>query len=361
MAGEHLTDQQVADAVRMLMRDQIDHEAVCTMARDRIVALSAQVTELQKLGPRAEAGPSEVMTCAKGHAPALYRLEDGCFACRLTAERDAARADWRKARTDLFLSRREAVEAQALVERLWKAQQWEDISSVPTGSLHPYDQREGHGQFVLYWNGFHVGVGYAQIDDDDPDGLHYLDETGDSIEPKPTKWARLPNPGNFIALTPTTALASHDARVKASGAAEWLRGYLQGLFNMQPEEYKGAALQPLKEELNRLEQLVESGDSLAAHDAEVRRKCKEEAEREIADQLAERFGWEQGSVETPLAQWIDDYISTARDAEVRKRVLLEAAVFVQSCSGRVATTEEVKLLVECAKQLRQMAEEAVNG
>lgn len=46
---------------------------------------------------------------------------------------------------------------------------------------------------------------------------------------------------------------NRDARMKAAGAAEWLRGYLTGLFHMQPEEYKGAALKPLKDELTRLE------------------------------------------------------------------------------------------------------------
>lgn len=44
-----------------------------------------------------------------------------------------------------------------------------------------------------------------------------------------------------------------DARLKAEGAAEWLRGYLFGLFDGQPEQYKGSALKPLTEELTRLE------------------------------------------------------------------------------------------------------------
>ena len=34
------SDAQVAGVVRMLMRDQLDHEVVCVMARDRIMALS---------------------------------------------------------------------------------------------------------------------------------------------------------------------------------------------------------------------------------------------------------------------------------------------------------------------------------
>jgi len=38
-----LTDKQVASAVRMLMRDQLDHEMICTLGRDRIIDLSKQL------------------------------------------------------------------------------------------------------------------------------------------------------------------------------------------------------------------------------------------------------------------------------------------------------------------------------
>lgn len=47
MAGAHLSDAEVASRVRMLRRTDIDHEAVCTMARDRIVHLSQQVARLR--------------------------------------------------------------------------------------------------------------------------------------------------------------------------------------------------------------------------------------------------------------------------------------------------------------------------
>lgn len=40
------SDIQVASRVRMLFRDQLDHEAVCTGARDRIMYLSQQVERL---------------------------------------------------------------------------------------------------------------------------------------------------------------------------------------------------------------------------------------------------------------------------------------------------------------------------
>lgn len=43
IAGEHLSDMEVAGRVRMLMRADLDHEAVCTLARDRIVYLADQL------------------------------------------------------------------------------------------------------------------------------------------------------------------------------------------------------------------------------------------------------------------------------------------------------------------------------
>ena len=41
------TDEQVAYAVRMLLRDQIDHEAICVLARDRIRDLAAERDRLR--------------------------------------------------------------------------------------------------------------------------------------------------------------------------------------------------------------------------------------------------------------------------------------------------------------------------
>ncbi len=42
MTYGHLTDHQMADKVRMLMRDTLEHEAVCCGARDRIMFLHQQ-------------------------------------------------------------------------------------------------------------------------------------------------------------------------------------------------------------------------------------------------------------------------------------------------------------------------------
>jgi hypothetical protein len=42
-----LTDEQVAGMVRMLGRSDLDHEMVCVAARDRIMALSAELEKLK--------------------------------------------------------------------------------------------------------------------------------------------------------------------------------------------------------------------------------------------------------------------------------------------------------------------------
>jgi hypothetical protein len=46
-AGGHLSDAEVAGKVRMLMRNDLDHESVCVMARDRIRDLSRYVDALK--------------------------------------------------------------------------------------------------------------------------------------------------------------------------------------------------------------------------------------------------------------------------------------------------------------------------
>jgi len=47
IAAGHLAHGVVAGKVRMLMRTDLDHEAVCTMARDRIVWLAGRVEALE--------------------------------------------------------------------------------------------------------------------------------------------------------------------------------------------------------------------------------------------------------------------------------------------------------------------------
>jgi hypothetical protein len=64
LAGDHLPDVEVASNVRMLMRDQLDHEAVCVTARDRIMWLSQENerlrTELQARRSSSRATVGEV-------------------------------------------------------------------------------------------------------------------------------------------------------------------------------------------------------------------------------------------------------------------------------------------------------------
>lgn len=47
--GAHLSDMEVAGRIRMLMRGQLDHESVCTLARDRIVYLADRLGEIDTI------------------------------------------------------------------------------------------------------------------------------------------------------------------------------------------------------------------------------------------------------------------------------------------------------------------------
>lgn len=48
IGSPHLSDVDVAIRVRMLMRDQLNHEIVCTDARDRIMCLVAEKAALRE-------------------------------------------------------------------------------------------------------------------------------------------------------------------------------------------------------------------------------------------------------------------------------------------------------------------------
>lgn len=45
----HLTDEEMADSVRMLMRGDLDHEIICCAARDRIKCLMYEKERLLEL------------------------------------------------------------------------------------------------------------------------------------------------------------------------------------------------------------------------------------------------------------------------------------------------------------------------
>jgi hypothetical protein len=46
VCGAQFSDVEIASKVRMLMRTDLNHEAVCVMARDRIMGLSKEVARL---------------------------------------------------------------------------------------------------------------------------------------------------------------------------------------------------------------------------------------------------------------------------------------------------------------------------
>jgi hypothetical protein len=45
--GPWWTDEEVAGKVRMLMRGDLDHESICTLARDRILYLSQELARVR--------------------------------------------------------------------------------------------------------------------------------------------------------------------------------------------------------------------------------------------------------------------------------------------------------------------------
>lgn len=45
----HMSDEWVADRVRMLMRNDLEHEAICVASRDRIMRLSLEIERLNAL------------------------------------------------------------------------------------------------------------------------------------------------------------------------------------------------------------------------------------------------------------------------------------------------------------------------
>ena len=88
IAGAHLSDEEVAGKVRMLMRQDIDHEAVVTMARDRIVYLSQRMEVAQALLNRAkERGELSEAERASAFSEQGGRLEEAANLCFKIAKR----------------------------------------------------------------------------------------------------------------------------------------------------------------------------------------------------------------------------------------------------------------------------------
>ncbi len=73
--GDNLTDSEMAGKIRMMMRDDLDHELVCVMARDRIISLSDQISTARAALKVAVAERDEIASFAQNyeHATKLER------------------------------------------------------------------------------------------------------------------------------------------------------------------------------------------------------------------------------------------------------------------------------------------------
>lgn len=69
----HMSDEWVADRVRMLRHRDLDHEAICCAARDRIMRLSLRVADLSASVEQLQEATDEVERIQKMHAEA-FRL-----------------------------------------------------------------------------------------------------------------------------------------------------------------------------------------------------------------------------------------------------------------------------------------------
>lgn len=81
--GSSIPDDEVARRVRMLMRNDLDHEAVCTLGRDRIMALSKEVARCRPY----EAAYNSLLQSVRAHREALNRC-DGTSAVELASNLD---------------------------------------------------------------------------------------------------------------------------------------------------------------------------------------------------------------------------------------------------------------------------------
>lgn len=86
--------------------------------------------------------------------------------------------------------------ARAEVERLRKdAERWQPIETCPDSFRGEYPN------FVLFYNGYHIGAGFCYPSEDGDDGTLYVDETDQIVMPRPTHWMPLPSPPTNAALS----------------------------------------------------------------------------------------------------------------------------------------------------------------
>ncbi len=123
------------------------------------------------------------------------------------AERDAAKAELKSLLEEPFfrehqhaLHRAMVAEAErdALAARVEKAEasRWQPIETCPESCRGEYPK------YVLFYNGYHIGVGFCYPSEDGDGGTLYLDETDQIVTPRPTHWMPPPlPPGNDAALS----------------------------------------------------------------------------------------------------------------------------------------------------------------
>ena len=90
------------------------------------------------------------------------------------------------------------VERDALAARVEKAEasRWQPIETCPESCQGEYPK------YVLFYNGYHIGVGFCYPSEDGDGGTLYLDETDEIVTPRPTHWMPPPlPPGNDAALS----------------------------------------------------------------------------------------------------------------------------------------------------------------
>jgi hypothetical protein len=101
----------------------------------------------------------------------------------------------RKAESDLAAA---LAERDALAARVEKAEasRWQPIETCPESCRGEYPK------YVLFYNGYHIGVGFCYPSEDGDGGTLYLDEIDEIVTPRPTHWMPPPlPPGNDAALS----------------------------------------------------------------------------------------------------------------------------------------------------------------
>ena len=70
--------------------------------------------------------------------------------------------------------------------------EWQSIRTAPRpGRDHPNSGGKDPAEWVLVWNGHHIGVAYFQTQDDD---AIWWGEDAEPVDPGPTHWMPLPKP-----------------------------------------------------------------------------------------------------------------------------------------------------------------------